>query len=976
MRRRFGRGRRGRGPDARDEIDARRLCERIQETRALPLETLVALEVPGVPVEFAVLAEGASPEGRRFLVGFAPRRAADAALAVLAEAGRHAAAEGFAGEAVALAPQWTGSARRRLALLAPRFAFRALAVPALAEGGEAAIAAEPPAPAPLLPARQLVAGLARAADRELLARALTAFEGLAAKHGGAVRGVGGRIELVLLARASACLRAEADGISLDTLLPDRSSSRLALADLAAAMDRLEGTLRRRLNDRRTRGGEEGLRADLLPALAGLAGMRGALRWPQAGADPDVIDLLGVGEDGRPALGAIRERLSLAGLAALLDAALELVPSLPWLLAAFEPPVRIALPRLLIAAREFDPAALHALAGLTLEHALCDIEVRRGREPELRLREAVLPAADFARPEAARPRPIPELPRPAPERPRPAPERPEPSRPADAWSRPEGRAPLPGAGEDREEVWDEGSGAEDEPAEERGDLPAPGQRAAAPRIEEISLFDLDDSGRGAAAETPDRRRRRGRRRRGRRAGPRALESGPGGLGPREPDAPDLAPGAEPEEGLAGERPPRDFDEDEPDEPDARVGYSTDDEVDLPETLAPLAAGAEELEDRAARALAGEVEPEPEPEEPEEEAGDEGEPEEEGLEDESAPAPRPLRAAGEPAGAAPARLPRRRSAFVVHADRGSLLAAILLARDLRLLEGFWVYPQAELMTFFRGAATDLKEETPIYVVGFTASPARDALQVASLYRGRLAWFDHHDWPPEDLEALRGVLGPEHVHVSPGSGSPLPSVLTIGSRRSRFSDKLVELLTGRFSEHDYDRWGRLWWHRLGELAGRTGERRADIDPLLVGRPSDLARGAARVPPPPAPPEVEYVASHDFRLVHFGGTSLVVVPTPPGLDRYLAARVARERYEAQLSLAFSEGGETLSLAADEARGQRGLDLSGMAEHLSAKHDWIEALPDEDRIACLRVRGLAARPELLDEVIREIGMGRSILEG
>jgi hypothetical protein len=217
---------------------------------------------------------------------------------------------------------------------------------------------------------------------------------------------------------------------------------------------------------------------------------------------------------------------------------------------------------------------------------------------------------------------------------------------------------------------------------------------------------------------------------------------------------------------------------------------------------------------------------------------------------------------------------------------------------------------------------------------------------------------------------------VDVVAGSGSPLPAVLGVASRRSRFSDKLVELLTGRFSDHDYERWGRLWWHRLGELAARTGERRADVDPLLMGRPSDLARSAARVPAPPPPPEVEYVSRHDFRLVHFGGTSLVVVPTPPGLDRYLVARVARERYAAPLSLAWVTGSEALALGADEARGQRGLDLSRMVQHLASKHGWIEALPEEDRIACLRVRGLASHPELLDEVIREIGMGRSILEG
>ena len=43
---------------------------------------------------------------------------------------------------------------------------------------------------------------------------------------------------------------------------------------------------------------------------------------------------------------------------------------------------------------------------------------------------------------------------------------------------------------------------------------------------------------------------------------------------------------------------------------------------------------------------------------------------------------------------------------------------------------------------------------------------------------------------------------------------------------------------------------------------------------------------------------------------------------------------------------------------------------------DWIEALPDEDHVARARVQGLASRPERLEEVIGEIVMGRSILEG
>ncbi|MGE4653125.1 MAG: hypothetical protein AAEJ53_19745 [Myxococcota bacterium] len=328
-------------------------------------------------------------------------------------------------------------------------------------------------------------------------------------------------------------------------------------------------------------------------------------------------------------------------------------------------------------------------------------------------------------------------------------------------------------------------------------------------------------------------------------------------------------------------------------------------------------------------------------------------------------------------APAQRPqRKRTAFVVCAERNAILSAVLLARDIRLVEGFWIYPQAELMTFFRGVATDLREETPICVIGFTAAPsARDSIQAASLYRGRIDWFDHHEWPPEDLSALREALGEERVNVSGGLESPLPLVLSHGSRRSRFSDRLVDLGVGRFTPHDYERWGRIWWHRLGEFTERRGEQRAAVDPLLAGRPSDLSREAGRVASPPPPPEAAYVAGRDFRLVHFSGYTLVVLDVPRDLDLHLAARVARERYDAQLSLAGVEGEELLVLAGDEGPGHRGFDLPGMVDHLSVKYAWIDALESEDRVARLRAHGLRDEDGRLDEVVSEIAMGRSIVE-
>jgi hypothetical protein len=477
---------------------------------------------------------------------------------------------------------------------------------------------------------------------------------------------------------------------------------------------------------------------------------------------------------------------------------------------------------------------------------------------------------------------------------------------------------------------------------------------------VSFFDLDDGNGGEAepAERSPRRRRRSRRRRsGRRPGAVA-EGGSSDEGEPEPEA---AGRARPEERERRE---------EPGEEEAL------DDLDLSGTLAPLDEDVPDLE-AGPEASYDEDEEDEEPEEPEE------------VEEESGPAGRlPEREARrrarlakaapeiEPAPQAP-RPPRRRAAIVAHADRDSLIAALLLARDLRLLEGFWVYPQSELMTFFRSVATDLREETPICVVGFAASPARETLQAASLYAGRLDWFDHHDWPPEDLEAMGSAIGRERLVVHPGTGSSLPAVLSVRSRRSRFSDRLVELATGNFTHHDYDRWGRVWWTRLAAIAQRSGERRSDLDPLLAGRPSDLAREAADAAPPPLPPEATYVSERDFRLIHFGGYALVVVPVPAELDLHLTGRIARERYAAPLSVAHRTGSELVVLGGGEdGRARRGVDLARMVEHLASKHVWIEALPSADHVARLRVRDLVARPERLDDVIREIGMGRSILEG
>jgi hypothetical protein len=764
-----------------------------------------------------------------------------------------------------------------------------------------------------------VAQLGAPADRELFERSSSILRGLAEKHGGQLRLHPGGIDLVLLACAVATLRVEPQGVVLEGGVPHRTRIELGRNGLAEAFDRVEGLIRKRLNDKKVRDSEESFRSRLLGILARLSSARSTLRWPSGSQEPDPVDFLAVDADGRPVVGAIRRELDLEQLGSILDALGVLQPRLPALLAEAAAPVRWERPRLLLAAQRIEAAVERALRALAIRTELFDVETRRG-EPFLVAREVGEPLRAAGIPSAA--------------------------------------------------VTEQGDAAEaprSEPSEARR-----GPRAH--RFEEISVFELAEEGAGDAAPEVAREGRRRRRRRGRGRG-RGRESAP----TEEPSA-----GA-PEEAQADEavtalaqagNGSAEEDTAAPDETDReRPRGETEtvktreillaEDVDDEDTLSPL---SPEL-------LEAVVEPEPAYDD-EEEADDELDPELERLRLEREARRRARLAELEPEPEPVRRPPRRRAAFVALADRDALGATVLLARDLRLVEGIWVYPQDELMTFFRSVATDLHEATPIYLVGFTASPARDTLQAASLYRDRLFWFDYHTWPPEDLEGLREAIDPEAVHVEPGCGSALPVVLSYCTRRSRFSDKLADLLRGRFTQHDYERWGRLWWWRLEEIAARPGERRSDLTRLLTGRPSDLAQEAGEVPLPASPPELEYVAGRDFRLVHFGGYSAVLVPVADDLDVYLTARIARERYGAPLSLAWKTGSERLVLAADEISSRPAFDLGAVVDHLVEKFDWVEALTDADHVARIRMTGLSSRPERLDEIIGEIAMGRSILEG
>ena len=937
--RRFGRKRRGEGAKKGAEaIDAGRWLGRIAEEGLVGVSSFEEIRHESISDRVAVVGRGQTESGDPIIVAFSPNHAGNALFAALATGVRLAAEESFEGEVFAISPVWTIGARRRLGLVKAELPF---SLRTLEARGLQANPRDVEAEADLEPSAVCVAGVAMQlvdpAARALFARGVDCLEGLAAKHGGVIRAAGRSVELVILAQRIAELVAEEGGASLNFLGTPRRRTRLSGEGLAAAFDDLEGQVRRRLNDKKARASEESLRADAVPVMTG-AGLRGVSAGPLGGSDRERIDLVGLREDGRPVAGATRKKLDLATLGDILDGVQSLRLAMPVVFDGIVPPVRYETPELLLAGREFSEGALQVLSALALAHALYEIEP--GREKALSLKPIGAEEAARSRRDAS-------------------------NRRRRQGGR--GRKKEDEAGEGKAEKTAEPAAAEATPEGEgdsRGSARRRGRRRGrgardrgeeseakaseaddSPGFDELSLFDLDDS---ESSEERSGGRRRGRsRQRGRRRGENRRDDRPGG----DEKAGDTRPAASARNASEG-----------------AASESDDDEVfaeDITEVLSDIP------DDLPALQASSDSEYAPDDLEDSTDGGDR----DRQRERDKRRAVRKADIADVPVAVETPRAPRRRAVIVAAADRDSVVTAVLLARDVRLLEGVWVYEQAELMNFFREVMPDVKEDVPIHLVGFVPSPATDVLQAAALYRDRLSWYDHHSWPPEDLFALKQAIGEEAVHHAAGAGSTLPLVLATSTRRSRFSDKLVDLACGRFTEHDYERWGRLWWWRLGEIANKTGEVRSEIEPLLAGRPSDLAKEAAKAEVPAVPGEVDYVATRDFKLVHFAGYSMVVVQVGAGFDIQLAARVARERYGAQLSLGYREGEDLFILSGEESGGRRTLDFGALAEHLSEKLDWVEALPDDDHVARFLIGGLDQHADRLDEVIGEIAMGRSILE-
>lgn len=970
-------------PQSIDEAWLRKL------TDVLPGGSVTRVACDAVPDTFALLATARDANGVQWLAAVSPRSGLDAALAVAVAAARGIAEP--SANLVAASPDWTGSARRLASQV--RASGRAVALVSIAPEGEAA---EDEA-AVFVPAERLGAGFASAEARALFERAAEGMRGLAAKHGGALRSASGELELVIASQAIAALRADGSEPSLELKWPERSRHALGNGQLADALDRLEGQIRKRLGERDVRDGEDGLRARIARAFSASAAPRFAVLWPYGGA-AEAADAVGVSADGAMLVLAAREKVGLAELSAVMQAAAALEPVLPALTQGAAPPVRVL------------EGARVMLAGLNLLPGVEEAAAAIAGGPTLVRASAIegpfAPIVASAAPAVSRPAPAvtpPVFARPT--APPAASAQAAPSAPSAAETASAAHAPANDEARDDDLAGEGGprrrrrrgrrrgrngrpleqdqaeaengaafeAGGDDEFAGEPNTVGDDGGASQAPvrareaafvppaatgpgGFETFSLLDLDDDApSGEEAPAADARgdasgvRRRRRRGRGKRRGGEGERGG-------EEDEDEPAVLSAPARPVVSASPAMSADDDDEhgevpelaDAPELSVDVPRyeDDEEEPESELDRIRhererRRRERAQTRDGAAMSG----------AEDGGGGETRAEERGL-------------------------PRGRVAIVAHADRESIAAAVLLAREMRQLEGLWIYPQEDLMTFFRGVATDLREDTPIYLLGFAAKPARDAIQAANLYQGRLVWFDHHEWPPEDLGAMRAALGDSYAQIHPGGGSVMPLVLPHCGRRSRFSDKLVDLVTGRFTAHDFQRWGRLWWWRLGMLAAKKGERRAELELLIAGRPSDLTREAERCEIPAAPPEVEWAASRDFRMVHFAGVAMVIAEVPAELDLHLALRIARERFGALLGLGRHEGESTFVLAADDNAGRRPVDVAGMAEHLGQKFSWVEALPDDDHVARIHVKGLASDPSRLEALIAEIGMGRSILEG
>jgi len=323
------------------------------------------------------------------------------------------------------------------------------------------------------------------------------------------------------------------------------------------------------------------------------------------------------------------------------------------------------------------------------------------------------------------------------------------------------------------------------------------------------------------------------------------------------------------------------------------------------------------------------------------------------------------------APPARRRRRpKAAIAVRNDLDSVVTAMVLARERRNVPFFYVCAQHGLMDFLRGKATDIDENTDLLLVGFTAQPVpAETIAAAAVYSGQISWFDHHEWPIEDLERLREAIGEDAVYGVDGTLSPLAAVMEIAERRSRFTDKLLDFSGRRLSEADMGKWGYNLVGLIRRMCATPGDYRADLQPILAGRPADL---------PPVEDvyaaENEWLSSHEPRLVCFGEYQMAVSHVPESLDTGEMGRRLRHATGARISLVSREGDSVVLIGYNEEK--RHINVLSLLEQLDGKIPWLHARPVGDRAGRVEVDDLAQHPERIDALIGEIVRHKSVLYG
>ncbi len=315
-------------------------------------------------------------------------------------------------------------------------------------------------------------------------------------------------------------------------------------------------------------------------------------------------------------------------------------------------------------------------------------------------------------------------------------------------------------------------------------------------------------------------------------------------------------------------------------------------------------------------------------------------------------------------------RARAAIVVHADPESILAGLVLARDRRSTTNFWVYKQAELMDFFRGPANDIQDNVDILLVGYTLQPVpQEIISSAQLFRGRLQWYDYHDWPPEDLSRLREALGSDSVIHMENAAGPLATVLEVTERRSRFTDKLVDMIGSRLAESDMEKWGYRVAGLVKRMSNKSGDYRVEVGSILSGKPTELPEAESVYEN-----EATWLAQNAPRVVHFGEYQMVVLRVPAQLNAGEVARRSRQQTGARISFVCQDDRGVVQVAANEEK--RTVNVNGLVEEVGSQVSWADALQSGDRVAHLRIHDLATHPERVEAVVAEIVRHKSILYG